>query len=287
MAATATRVQTALCRFAELTAPEIPDERIDLFRAALAIAQAAEYPQMDPERYVARVQRLAERVPLRLGQSTDPRATIDAINQVLFAECGLRGNRDDYFDPRNSFLNQVLDRGLGIPITLAVIYQEVARRVGFPLVGVGMPGHFLLKHFDERGEELLIDVFDGGKILTQAGCQQRLDDIYGGQVVLEREHLLAVTNRQVLTRMLNNLRQIYIAGRNLRKAAEVLDFVLTLHPRSAEDVKQRAVLLYSSNKQSAALRDFEEYLRLAPDASDVDEIKNTAIGIRKTLAMLN
>ena len=286
MAATATRVQTALCRFAELTAPEIPDERIDLFRAALAIAQA-EYPQMDPERYVARVQRLAERVPLRLGQSTDPRATIDAINQVLFAECGLRGNRDDYFDPRNSFLNQVLDRGLGIPITLAVIYQEVARRVGFPLVGVGMPGHFLLKHFDERGEELLIDVFDGGKILTQAGCQQRLDDIYGGQVVLEREHLLAVTNRQVLTRMLNNLRQIYIAGRNLRKAAEVLDFVLTLHPRSAEDVKQRAVLLYSSNKQSAALRDFEEYLRLAPDASDVDEIKNTAIGIRKTLAMLN
>jgi len=286
MAATATRVQIALRRFAELTAPEIPDERIDLFRAALAIAQA-EYPQMDPERYVARLQRLAERVPLRLGHSTDPRATIDAINQVLFGECGLRGNRDDYFDPRNSFLNQVLDRGLGIPITLAVIYQEVARRVGFPLVGVGMPGHFLLKHFDERGDELLIDVFDGGKILTQAGCQQRLDDIYGGQVVLEREHLLAVTNRQVLTRMLNNLRQIYIAGRNLRKATEVLDFVLTLHPRSAEDVKQRAVLLYSSNKQSAALRDFEEYVRLAPDASDVDEIKNTAIGIRKTLAMLN
>jgi regulator of sirC expression with transglutaminase-like and TPR domain len=286
MAATATRVQTALRRFAELTAPDIPDERIDLFRAALALAQA-EYPQMDPERYVARVQRLAERVPLRLAQNTDPRATIEAINQVLFGECGLRGNRDDYFDPRNSFLNQVLDRGLGIPITLAVIYQEVARRVGFPLVGVGMPGHFLLKHFDERGEELLIDVFDGGKILTQAGCQQRLDDIYGGQVVLEREHLLAVTNRQVLTRMLNNLRQIYIAGRNLRKATEVLDFVLTLHPRSAEDVKQRAVLLYSSNKQSAALRDFEEYVRLAPDASDVDEIKNTAIGIRKTLAMLN
>jgi regulator of sirC expression with transglutaminase-like and TPR domain len=286
MAATATRVQTAVRRFAELTSPEIPDERIDLFRAALAIAQA-EYPQVDAERYVARVQRLAGRVPLRLAQNTDPRATIDAINQVLFGECRLRGNRDDYFDPRNSFLNQVLDRGLGIPITLAVIYQEVARRVGFPLSGVGMPGHFLLKHFDERGEELLIDVFDGGKILTQAGCQQRLDDIYGGQVTLEREHLLAVTNRQVLTRMLNNLRQIYIAGRNLRKATEVLDFVLTLHPRSAEDVKQRAVLLYSSNRQAAALRDFEAYVRLAPEASDIDEIKNTAIGIRKTLAMLN
>ena len=286
MAATVTRVPTALRRFAELTAPEIPDERIDVFRAALAIAQA-EYPQMEPERYVARVQRLAERVPLRLTQTMDPRATIDALNQVLFGECGLRGNRDDYFDPRNSFLNQVLDRGLGIPITLAVIYREVARRVGFPLVGVGMPGHFLLKHFDERGEELLIDVFDAGKILTQAGCQQRLDDIYGGQVVLEREHLLAVNNRQVLTRLLNNLRQIYIAGRNLRKATAVLDFMLTLHPRSAEDVKQRAVLLYSGNRPSAALRDFEEYIRLAPDASDAAEIKNTVIGIRKTLAMLN
>jgi regulator of sirC expression with transglutaminase-like and TPR domain len=286
MAATATRVQNALRRFGDLTSPEIPDEQVDLFRAALAIAQG-EYPEMDSARHIARLQRLAERVPLRLAQTTDPRATIEAINQVLFGECGLRGNRDDYFDPRNSFLNQVLDRGLGIPITLAIIYQEVGRRVGFPLVGVGMPGHFLLKHIDERGEELLIDVFDGGKILTQAGCQQRLDDIYGGQVTLEREHLLAVTNRQVLMRMLNNLRQIYIAGRNLRKATEILNFVLALHPRSAEDVKQRAVLLYSGNKQSAALRDFEEYVRLAPEASDAAEIKNTAIAIRKTLAMLN
>jgi regulator of sirC expression with transglutaminase-like and TPR domain len=286
MAATTTRVQAALHRFAELTAPDVADERVDLLRAAFAIAKA-EYPEMDPERYVARVQRLAERVPLRLTQTLDPRATIDAINQVLFGECGLRGNREDYFDPRNSFLNQVLDRGLGIPITLAVIYQEVAKQVGFPVVGVGMPGHFLLKHFDEGGEELLIDVFDAGKILTQAGCQKRLDDIYGGEVTLEREHLMAVSNRQVLTRMLNNLRQIYIAGRNLTKAIRILDFVLALHPRSAEDVKQRAVLLYSSNRQAAALRDFEQYIRLAPDASDIAEIKNTVVSIRKTMALLN
>jgi regulator of sirC expression with transglutaminase-like and TPR domain len=286
MVGTATSAQLALHRFTELTSPEIPDERIDIFRAALAIAQA-EYPQMVPERYVARVHRLAERVPLRLTQTLDPRATIDAINQVLFGECGLRGNREDYFDPRNSFLNQVLDRGLGIPITLAVVYQEVARRLGFPIVGVGMPGHFLLKHFDERGEELLIDVFDAGKILTQAGCQKRLDDIYGGEVTLEREHLVAVSNRQVLTRMLNNLRQIYIAGRNLRKAIRTLDFVLALHPRSAEDVKQRAVLLYSSNKQAAALHDFERYIQLVPDASDIAEIKNNVVSIRKTMALLN
>jgi regulator of sirC expression with transglutaminase-like and TPR domain len=150
-----------------------------------------------------------------------------------------------------------------------------------------MPGHFLLKHFDERGDELLIDVFDAGKLLTQAGCQQRLDDIYGGQVVLEREHLLAVTNRQILTRLLNNLRQIYIAGRNLSKALRIADFILTLHPRSAEDVKQRAVLRYSTGKPSAALKDFQQYLQLAPDASDVDEIKQTVLSIRKTLALLN
>jgi regulator of sirC expression with transglutaminase-like and TPR domain len=282
----ATSPQHAITRFQQLVAPEYPDEHIDLLRAAFAVAQA-EYPQLDAGPHIARVERIARRVKQRLPMNLDARATIEAINQVFFGECGLRGNRDDYFDPRNSYLNQVLDRGLGIPITLAVLYQEVARQVEFPLVGVGMPGHFLLKHFDVNGDELLIDVFDGGKILSQAGCQQRLDDIYGGEVVLEREHLLAVTNRQILMRILNNLRQIYIAGRNLAKAVRITDLVLALHPRSAEDVKQRAVLLYSMNRQSAALKDFEQYLRLAPDASDLAEIKQMTLSIRKTLAMLN
>jgi len=148
-----------------------------LLRAALAIAQT-EYPNMDAGAYAARVYALAARAKSLLGSVLEPRAAIRAINIVMFEEEGFRGNRDEYYDPRNSFLNEVLDRKLGIPITLSVIYIEVAKRVGLALLGVGMPGHFLLKHYDEYANELLIDVFEGGRIVTSANCQQRLDEIY-------------------------------------------------------------------------------------------------------------
>jgi regulator of sirC expression with transglutaminase-like and TPR domain len=184
-------------------------------------------------------------------------------------------------------LNDVLDRKLGIPITLSVIYMEIAKRVGLPLLGVGMPGHFLLKHYDEYANELLIDVFDGGRIVTSASCQQRLDEIYGGQMSLQPEHLAAVTRRQLLTRMLNNLRQIYISSRNFRKALTMVDLTLSMHPRSPEDIKSRAILRYNLKQFSGALQDFELYVKIAPDASDAEEIRQTGLALRRSMALLN
>jgi regulator of sirC expression with transglutaminase-like and TPR domain len=276
----------AVASFSQLVSSPVGDEQLDLLRAALMIAQA-EYPRLEMQPYVDRVAALAARVKRRMPAVNSPEDAVAALNAVLFGEAGLRGNRDDYFDPRNSFLNQVLDRGLGIPITLALVYKEVAARVGFPLAGVGMPGHFLLKHFDRRGGELLIDVFESGRILSTTACQQKLDEIYSGELTLQREHLLAVSHRQWLTRMLNNLRQVYLSGRSFRKALFILDFLVALHPRSAEEIKQRAILHYNLNQVSAGLRDFEEYLRLAPNASDVDDIRHLTHSIRRTLAMLN
>jgi len=151
--------------FASLIGQEIDDERIDLLRAALTIART-EYPALDADSYVAQVDVLAERVSRRIRDLGDTAQTIYALNTTLFQEEGLRGNRDDYYDPRNSFVNDVLDRRLGIPITLALIYMEVARSIGFPLLGVGMPGHFLLKHYDIEGRQVLIDAFNGGNILS-------------------------------------------------------------------------------------------------------------------------
>jgi regulator of sirC expression with transglutaminase-like and TPR domain len=272
--------------FAALVGAEVEDERIDLVRAALIIART-EYPDLYLEAYVNRVDELARRVAVHISDVDDIPKTIAAINQVLFNELGLRGNREDYYDPRNSFLNDVLDRGVGIPITLALIYMEVARRINLPLVGVGMPGHFLLKHYDIDGRETLIDCFNGGDILNPQDCQRRLDEIYSGQLTLRPEFLFAVSRRQMLTRMLNNLKTIYLSARNFRKALPIVDLVLVIYPRSPEDVKQRALLRYSLNQPKGAMEDLEEYLKMSPDASDADEIRQTALSIRRMLALLN
>lgn len=272
--------------FAGLVGSDVADEEIDLIRAALTIART-EYPDLDTHAYVARIDELARRTEARISDVGDAKETIAAVNYVLFEESGLRGNREDYYDPRNSFLNDVLDRGLGIPITLAVIYMEVGRRLGFPLFGVGMPGHFLLKHYDIDGKETLIDCFNGGDILSARDCQQRLDEIYSGQMTLRPEFLFAVSRRQILTRILNNLKTIYMAARNFRKSLPLIDLVLVIYPRSPEDVKQRALLRYSLGQNKGAAEDLENYLKMLPDASDADEIRQTALSIRRTLALMN
>jgi len=272
--------------FVLLVGQEVEDERIDLVRAALTIAQT-EYPDLDVDAYCGRIESLAQRVKRQVPSLGDPSDSIAALNHVLFEEEGFRGNAEDYYDPRNSFLNEVPDRKLAIPITLAVVYMEVARRVGFPLVGVGMPGHFLLKHYDVEGREILIDPFNRGSVLTAIDCQSRLDQIYGGQMPLQPEFLMAVSRRQVLVRMLNNLRSIYLSSRNFRKALPVVDLILAVYPRSPEDVKQRAMLRWSLGQSRGALADLEDYLKMSPDASDADEIRQTAASLRRMMATMN
>jgi regulator of sirC expression with transglutaminase-like and TPR domain len=272
--------------FAALVGPSVEDEDIDLVRAALTIART-EYPDLDLSYYIDKIEQLAESAAALISEPGEVFETVGALNQVLFQEYGLSGNRDEYYDPRNSYLNDVLDRRLGIPITLALIYMEVGRRLGFPLFGVGMPGHFLLKHYDIDGHETLIDCFNGGDILSQQDCQRRLDEIYSGQMTLRPEFLFAVSRRQMLTRVVNNLKSIYMAARNFRKALPLADLVLVLYPRSPEDVKQRALLRYSLGQTRAAAEDLEQYLKMSPDASDADEIRQTALSIRRMLALRN
>jgi regulator of sirC expression with transglutaminase-like and TPR domain len=265
--------------------PEVEDERIDLIRAALVVARM-EYPALDTETYASRVEDLARRVA-SLAPDLHPQRTLTALNHVLFGEGRLRGNREDYYDPRNSFLNEVFDRGLGIPITLSIVYMEVARRVGFPLSGVGMPGHFLLKHYSAEGQETLIDCFNRGDILTRQECQSRLDEIYSGEMKLRPEFLHPISRRQILTRMLNNLKTVYLSTRNFRKALAIADLVLVIYPDSAEDVKQRALLRYSMNLHRLAAEDLDEYLRISPKASDAEDIKQMSLSIRRMLAQMN
>jgi regulator of sirC expression with transglutaminase-like and TPR domain len=272
--------------FAALVRSEIEDERVDLLRAALTFARI-EDPKLDIEHYMHQVEDLARRVATKIQDWDDPPQIIAGLNEVLFQEEMFRGNSVDYYNPRNSFLHDVLDRRLGIPITLALVYLEVARRVGFPLFGVGMPGHFLLKHYDVDGRSILIDVFERGSVVTEEDCREKLKDIYSGQVALQPEFLLPVTRRQMLTRMLNNLRSIYLSQRDFRRAVQVVDLILVIYPRSPEDVKQRAVLRYNLDDFRGALSDFDEYVKMSPDASDAEEIKQTALSLRRSMAMMN
>jgi regulator of sirC expression with transglutaminase-like and TPR domain len=272
--------------FETLVSEDRDEHEIPVARAALTLARM-EYPDLDPEEYLKRLDWYAARVAQMLPELPETPQVIAALNYVLFTEEQLCGNREDYYDPRNSFLNDVLDRKLGIPITLAVIYMEVGQRLGFPLFGVGLPGHFLLKHYDVEGDETLIDPFHQGDILSRADCERRLEEIYAGQMPFQPEFLHTVTRRQILTRMLNNLRQIYTARRDFKRALVVVDLVLAIHPRSAEDMKQRAMLRYSLGQLRGAAEDLETYIRMAPDASDADEMRQTALSLRQRLALMN
>jgi regulator of sirC expression with transglutaminase-like and TPR domain len=275
-----------LRRFATLVEPEREDESIDLAAAALAIART-EYPELDITHYLSRLDGIASRVRSQLRSNPSSRETIALINRALFDEEGLRGNRDDYYDPRNSFLNDVLDRKLGIPITLSVIYLAVAARVGFPLAGTAMPGHFLLKHYDVLAGEIIIDPFNRGCILGQPDCQQRLNEIYQGKIELKPEFLQPVTTRQVLTRILNNLRQIYFTQRDFQKGLAILDMLMAIPPRMPELLRERALVRLNLDQYLGAARDLARYLKDCPEAEDAEDVEETLQMVKQLLARLN
>jgi regulator of sirC expression with transglutaminase-like and TPR domain len=186
-----------------------PDGAIDLAKAALYISQI-EYPDLDLDRYVDCLDEMAREIELRIPESRYPLKVIKTINQYLYGELGFHGNQTDYYNPRNSFLSDAIDCRTGIPITLSLVYLEVARRVNFPMVGIGMPGHFIIRpNFENAG--IFVDPFDRGEVLFVEDCRQKLMHIYQRDIpFLPPEVLQPVTNRQFLLRILNNLQAVYL-----------------------------------------------------------------------------
>lgn len=255
------------------------DDEIDLGRAALAIAHA-EHPELDIESYVARMDRLAAAVQDRSGGEADSYRLIAAMNYTLFSVEGFRGNQDDYYDPKNSFLNEVMERKQGIPITLSVLYMEVARRVGLDLCGVGFPGHFLVKHVGKE-EEIVIDPFHQGEVRSIEELEDMLDEIYRGRIAFQREFLFPVSKKQILRRILNNLKAIYLRQGDFPKSLSVVERLLILEPNSAQEMRDRGLLYLKLECFPQALEDLEAYLRLAPYADDAAEIREQAVSLKK------
>ncbi len=200
------------------------DREIDVPTAALYIAQV-EYPDLEIERYQTALADMAEAVAKRLPEVQYPLKTIQTINEYLYDELGFHGNELDYYNPCNSLLNDAIDRRTGIPITLAVIYLEIARQIGFPMVGIGMPGHFLIRpNFEGAG--IFVDVFDRGEILFVEDCRQKLMQIYQQDIpFLPPEILQPVTNRQILLRILNNLQATYLYRPDFDRAATIKHWI--------------------------------------------------------------
>ncbi|MBI3933215.1 MAG: transglutaminase family protein [Acidobacteria bacterium] len=260
-----------------------PDEKISLAEAALLIA-GMEYPALESGPYLRRLDEIAARVSARLPRQADPFQLISGMNHCLFREEGFSGNSDDYYDPRNSFLNDVLDRKTGIPIMLSTVYLEIASRLKFPLVGVGMPGHFLVKHpfFD-----ILIDPFLQGRILNEADCERRMKQVLGDSVPFHSSYLEGVSKLHTVTCMLNNLRNVYTNLRQFPKACQITELVLALHPDSANYLRQKAALLIEMRRYSDAAATLDRYLELTLEAEDTEDLKQTAVNLRRTLAQLN
>jgi regulator of sirC expression with transglutaminase-like and TPR domain len=204
------------------------DRDIDLSKAALYIAQI-EYPDLDIDRYLTILQTMGREVAKKLPEPKYPLKVIQTINQYLYTELQFHGNEQDYYNPSNSLLNDVIDRRTGIPITLALIYLHIAKSIGFPMVGIGMPGHFIIRpNFEDAG--IFVDVFDRGEILFVEDCRQKLMSIYQQDIpFLSPEILQPVSNRQVLFRMLNNLQTSYLNKPDFDRALVVKKWIESMN----------------------------------------------------------
>jgi regulator of sirC expression with transglutaminase-like and TPR domain len=270
-------------RFREMVSRE--DHRIDLAEAALLIA-AEEYPRLDVEIYKEKLDYFGDIASSRARGSTLARDIISALNLTLFEDIGFHGNRDHYYDPRNSFLNEVIDRRTGIPITLTIVYMEVALRTGFAVRGVGLPGHFIAKCSD-GAEEIYIDPFNGGRVMGEIGCAELLLEMSGGRLKLDPSHLAAVTNRQILARMLSNLLAIYGGSNDYTRALAVIERILIITPDSTLHIRDHGLLLAALGEPARAASELERYLALAPDAKDTEAIRKQIAAIRQGQAKLN
>ncbi len=249
-----------------------PDEHIDLAKAALYIAQE-EYSELEVEEYLNALDAMAIELEERLPLEKYPLKIIQCINQYLFDDLKFTGNTQNYYDPRNSFLNDVIERRVGIPITLALLYIEIARRIDFPMIGIGMPGHFLISP-DISEMEIYVDAFNKGEVMFPQDCQERLSQIYQQNITLQPEFLAPIAKKQFLARMLTNLKYIYLKQYELEKALSCVERILLLFPSATLELRDRGLLSYQTGRFNQAADDLQSYLLQVPDAQDASTIRH-------------
>jgi len=264
------------------------DENINLAEAALVVA-AEEYPDLDVDACLACLDEMGERLLQRLPADLGTADRIARLNHYLFEELGFRGNRENYYDPRNSFLNDVIERKLGIPLTLAIVYLEVGRRIGLSLHGVSFPGHFLVKCTLREGTAVL-DPYAGGISLGIDDLRQRLrslDNTAEPSRSVISGMLAAADNRDILLRLLRNLKSIYTEQKAWQKALMASDHIICVTPDLAEEYRDRGMFYRKLECFRAALFDLQAYLKMLPTAHDADRVHRYLVELQSAASRLN
>jgi regulator of sirC expression with transglutaminase-like and TPR domain len=258
-----------------------PAEEIRLDEAALLLART-EYPALDLSTQLARLDALAARAECDPHHS--PHANIASLNRLLFEEENFAGNEEEFDDPRNSYLNDVLDRKMGIPITLSLVYQEVARRCGLPVVGVGFPGHFLAKYLAASGE-ILLDPYHRGAILSLQDCKEKLKAQFGEEAEFRPSFLVVLSTKQTLTRMLNNLKGSFFRRKDFAKVLVMIEMALAVDPASRQEIHDRGMIYFLLRNYGKAMADLRAYLNLSPP--DDPQIRDVRTMMHRIRAMHN
>lgn len=278
-------------RFAEGVGRE--DARIDLAEACLMIAQDA-YPGLDVGRYLGEIERMALQLRARMPQSYKPEDRVLALNDFLFDHLGYYGNVDDYYDPRNSYLNDVIDRRTGIPITLSILYMEIGRRVGLPLEGISFPGHFMVR-LRVRSGTLVLDPFACGAPQSEAELRERLKRVIPAELTAQapvaelrlEQFLEPASKRQILSRVLRNLKGIYRDKQSPERLLEVLNRMLVLSPEASAELRDRGYVYERLECWRPALKDLTDYVGREPDAPDAQEVRVKLAELSARCARLN
>jgi regulator of sirC expression with transglutaminase-like and TPR domain len=257
----------------------LADDRIDLAHGALLIAKAA-YPDLNESLYLKRLDRMASRVKLDMTANTKSENIITKLNYILFEQEKFRGNRENYYDPDNSFLNRVLDRKTGIPITLSLIYIEVARRLGLDVRGIGLPGHFITALYHASGK-IFIDPFNRGEIRSVDECLEIVRANKGTTVTSDLHWLQPIGRKELLARMLRNLKFIYARQDNDVMLFKTIHWILTLQPEAPAELSARAMLYEAMGNPSRAVKDWQRYIAIIGDHESVTKIRARIDNLKK------
>ena len=258
---------------------------VQLAEGALLIARS-EYRDLQIETYLRQIAEMADRVRERIQDGMPPEQRIAELNRYFFQEEGFRGNTEDYYALGNNFLNFVLDKKVGIPITLAVVYIEVGRQAGLPLAGVNFPGHFLVKYRYEH-LDVLLDVFENGRFLSEAALQTKLRETFGEPVSVETEMVAEATDKEILARILRNLTRAYRLLERYDKAALAVEGIIGLLPDTVVEYRLLGYLHYENHDYSESIEAFETYLQRAGGAPDRAAVERNIQHLQKQLSRLN
>ncbi|MDA0351853.1 MAG: transglutaminase-like domain-containing protein [Chloroflexi bacterium] len=280
-----TTIDSIRDRLARLTSG--PSEEVPLARTALLIAQS-EYPDIDIDEYERRLQTIADTLEEELKGKRDAHSPLRvplAVNRLLYRELGFRGNDTAYDDPRNLYLNHVLDERTGIPVTMAIVYTEICQRAGLDVRPVGLPGHVICRYqpanSTDEHDSILLDVFNQGRVLSERDCRVLVRNIFGNGEPFRDHYLTTMTPRQVVQRLLHNLKVGYLRRGDEERAARIIDLTLTLFPWDLDEIRDRGMLRERLGDLSLALEDLERYVAYRPGARDIQTVTETVRSLRR------